>query len=183
MGETGLLFAVSLLTGVVTNFMSDGATVAAVGPIAVPMAQAAGMHPWMLGFAAAFASSFAHLLIIGTPANALVYILCKDPRTGKQMVTQGDFLKHGAAVFVISLLFGLDGGLIFCLGLLRRLRLSAPTFIGLAVVVADRLVERDRRATGAQSPADLADRKAQLDRDLLVVRLTPETLHERRLRA
>ena len=102
LGETGLLFAVSLLTGVVTNFMSDGATVAAVGPIAVPMAQAAGMHPWMLGFAAAFASSFAHLLILGTPANALVDILCKDPRTGKQMVTQADFLKHGAAVFVIS---------------------------------------------------------------------------------
>jgi sodium-dependent dicarboxylate transporter 2/3/5 len=101
-GETGLLMAVSLLTGIVTNFMSDGATVAAIGPIAVPMAQAAGMHPWMLGFAAAFASSFAHLLIIGTPANALVYILCKDPRTGKQQVTQGDFLKHGFAVFLIS---------------------------------------------------------------------------------
>jgi len=101
-GETGLLVAVSLLTGIVTNFMSDGATVAAVGPVAVPMARAAGMHPWMLGLAAAFASSFAHLLIIGTPANALVYILCKDPRTGRQLVTQGDFLRHGLAVFGIS---------------------------------------------------------------------------------
>ncbi len=35
-------------------------------------------------------------------AKQMVYILCKDPRTGKQLVTQGDFLKHGAAVFAIS---------------------------------------------------------------------------------
>ncbi len=60
---------VSLVTGMVTNFMSDGATVAALGPIAVPMAEAAGLHPWVLGFATAFASSFAHMLIIGTPAT------------------------------------------------------------------------------------------------------------------
>lgn len=98
----GLLMAVSLLTGLLTNVMSDGATVAAVGPIAVPMAQSSGLHPWALGFASAFASSFPHMLIIGTPANALVYILCKDPKTGRQLVTQKDFLKHGLAVFILS---------------------------------------------------------------------------------
>jgi sodium-dependent dicarboxylate transporter 2/3/5 len=102
LGATGLPMAVSLLTGVVTNVMSDGATVAAIGPIAVPMAQAAGVHPWAVGFATAFASSFPHMLIIGTPANALAYIMCKDPQTGRQLVTQGDFLKHGAVVFVLS---------------------------------------------------------------------------------
>jgi sodium-dependent dicarboxylate transporter 2/3/5 len=102
LGETGLPMAVSFLAGLVTNVMSDGATVAAIGPIAVPMAQAADLHPWSLGFATAFASSFAHLLIIGTPANALVYIMCRDPNTGRQMVTQGDFLKHGLAVFLLS---------------------------------------------------------------------------------
>jgi sodium-dependent dicarboxylate transporter 2/3/5 len=101
-GPALLPMAVSFLTGLVTNIMSDGATVAAVGPIAVPMARDAGLHPWTLGFATAFASSFPHMLIIGTPANALVYILCKDPRTGRQMVTQRDFLKHGFAVFVLS---------------------------------------------------------------------------------
>jgi sodium-dependent dicarboxylate transporter 2/3/5 len=101
-GNSGLLMAVSFLTGLVTNVMSDGATVAAVGPIAVPMAQSAGLHPWSLGFATAFASSFPHMLIIGTPANALVYILCRDPRTGRQLVTQADFLKHGLAVFILS---------------------------------------------------------------------------------
>jgi sodium-dependent dicarboxylate transporter 2/3/5 len=97
-----LPMVVSLVTGTVTNFMSDGATVAALGPIMVPMAGAAGVHPWAVGFATAFASSFAHMLIIGTPASALVYILCRDPRTGRQLVTRRDFLKHGAAVWVLS---------------------------------------------------------------------------------
>ena len=102
LGHSGLPMAVSFLSGLVTNVMSDGAAVAAIGPIAVPMAKSTGLHPWSLAFATAFASSFAHLLIIGTPANALVYIMCKDPRTGRQMVTQGDFLKHGLAVFLLS---------------------------------------------------------------------------------
>jgi sodium-dependent dicarboxylate transporter 2/3/5 len=102
LGDAGLLMAVSFLTGLVTNIMSDGATVAALGPIAVPMAPSAGVHPWALGFATAFASSFPHMLIIGTPANALVYIMCRDPHTGRQLVTQADFLKHGSVVFVLS---------------------------------------------------------------------------------
>jgi len=104
MQQQSLLMAVSLVTGVVTNFMSDGATVAALGPIFVPMANAAGMHPWQVGFATAFASSFAHMLIIGTPASALIYILCRDPRTGRPLVARRDFLKHGAAVWVLSFL-------------------------------------------------------------------------------
>jgi len=99
----GLAVATSIFTGVTTNFMSDGATVAAIGPISVPMAQIADVHPWMVGFATAFASSFAHMLIIGTPSNALVFAMSKDPVTGEQLVTLVDFLKHGAAVLVISL--------------------------------------------------------------------------------
>jgi solute carrier family 13 (sodium-dependent dicarboxylate transporter), member 2/3/5 len=97
----GLCIAVSLFTGILTNIMSDGATVSAIGPVAVPMAQASGTHPWMVGFATAFASSFANMLIIGTPNNAIAYTLAKDPDTGEQLVTLGDFLKHG---FVVTLL-------------------------------------------------------------------------------
>lgn len=104
LGPMALPMAVSLVTGLVTNIMSDGATVSALGPIAVPMARNAGLHPWALGFAVAFASSFPHMLIIGTPANALVYILCRDPRTGQQLVRQSDFLKHGAFAFLLSFL-------------------------------------------------------------------------------
>jgi len=100
----GLAIAISTFTGVVTNFMSDGATVSAIGPIAVPMATLSGTHPWMIGLATAFASSFAHILVIGTPNNAIVYALAKDPDTGEQLVTLGDFMKHGTAMLVLSLL-------------------------------------------------------------------------------
>jgi sodium-dependent dicarboxylate transporter 2/3/5 len=99
---TGLALAASLFSGIATNFMSDGATVSAIGPITVPMALISGTHPWMVGFATAFASSFAHMLIIGTPNNAIAYAMAKDPVTGEQLVTLGDFLKHGAVILVLS---------------------------------------------------------------------------------
>jgi sodium-dependent dicarboxylate transporter 2/3/5 len=100
----GLCIATSLFTGVITNFMSDGATVAAIGPITVPMATLSGTPPLMVGFATAFASSFAFMLIIGTPNNAIAYSMAKDPETGEQLVTTQDFLIHGTAVLLISFL-------------------------------------------------------------------------------
>lgn len=100
----GLCVAASLFTGTLTNVMSDGATVSAIGPVVVPMAQVSGTHPWMVAFAAAFASSFANMLIIGTPNNAIAYSLAKDPETGEQLVTLGDFLKHGFAITVLAFL-------------------------------------------------------------------------------
>jgi sodium-dependent dicarboxylate transporter 2/3/5 len=100
----GLAAAVSLFTGLTTNFMSDGATVAAIGPIAVPMATIANTQPLMVGLAAAFASSFAHILLVGTPNNAIAYAMAKDPITGVQLVHQSDFLKHGIPVLLLSLL-------------------------------------------------------------------------------
>jgi len=99
---SGLAIASSLFTGITTNFMSDGATVAAIGPVTVPMATVAGVHPWMVGLSTAFASSFAHMLIIGTPSNALAYAMAKDPSTGEQLVTLGDFFRHGFFVLIIS---------------------------------------------------------------------------------
>ena len=99
---TGLAMASSLFTGLTTNFMSDGATVSAIGPITVPMATISGTHPWMVGLATAFASSFAHMMIIGTPNNAIAYTLAKDPTTGEQLVKLSDFLKHGSVILVLS---------------------------------------------------------------------------------
>jgi sodium-dependent dicarboxylate transporter 2/3/5 len=98
----GLAVASSLITGIMTNFMSDGATVAAVGPITVPMATISGTHPWMVGLATAFASSFANMLIIGTPNNAIAYSLARDLDTGEQLITLGDFFKHGLVVTLIG---------------------------------------------------------------------------------
>ncbi len=100
----GLAIATSIFTGVTTNFMSDGATVSAIGPVTVPMATISGTHPWMIGLATAFASSFAHMLVIGTPNNAIAYALAKDPVTGEQLVTLGDFLKHGSIILLLSFL-------------------------------------------------------------------------------
>ncbi|HSL17208.1 MAG TPA: SLC13 family permease [Methylomirabilota bacterium] len=99
----GLIISASLITGVLTNFMSDGATVAAVGPITVPMATLSGTSPLLVGLITAFASSFAHFLIIGTPNNAICYSLARDPETGEQLLTMKDFLIHGLAVWALSL--------------------------------------------------------------------------------
>lgn len=66
------------------------------------MATISNTHPWMIGFATAFASSFAHMLIIGTPNNAIAFALAKDPYTGEQLVTLSDFFKHGLVVLILS---------------------------------------------------------------------------------
>ena len=100
---TGLCISTSFITGILTNFMSDGATVAAVGPITVPMATLSGTSPLLVGLATAFASSFAHILVIGTPNNAIVFSMAKDPETGEQLITMKDFFIHGSAVFILSL--------------------------------------------------------------------------------
>jgi len=100
---TGLYMSTSFITGILTNFMSDGATVAAVGPITVPMATLSETSPIMVGLATAFSSSFAHMLVIGTPNNAIVYSLAKDPDTGEQLLTTKDFFIHGFCVFLLSM--------------------------------------------------------------------------------
>ena len=100
----GLAMAAGIFTGVVTNFMSDGAAVSTIGPITVPMAKIAGVHPWMVGLITAFASSFAYMFVIGTPNNAIVFTMAKNPSTGSQLVKLIDFLKHGFAIWVISML-------------------------------------------------------------------------------
>lgn len=100
----GLCASTSLITGILTNFMSDGATVAAIGPITVPMATLSHTSPLLVGLSTAFASSFAHILVIGTPNNAIVFSAARDPETGEQLITMKDFFIHGSAVFFLSLL-------------------------------------------------------------------------------
>ena len=100
----GLSIAVSTFVGVLTNFMSDGAAVAAIGPVVIPMATIAGISPVMVGLSASFASSFAHAMVIGTPNNALIFALGRDYDTGEQLVTMGDFFKHGGIMLGLSLL-------------------------------------------------------------------------------
>ncbi len=55
------------------------------------------------GLATAFASSFAHILVIGTPNNAIVFSVARDPETGEQLLTMKDFFIHGSMVFLLSM--------------------------------------------------------------------------------
>lgn len=97
-----LAIGVSVLTGTMTNFMSDGATVAALGPIVLPMSALAGVHVWKLGLACAFSSSFANFLVVGTPNNAIAFGMGKDPETGERLLSVFDFVKYGLPVTIIA---------------------------------------------------------------------------------
>ncbi|MBW1705573.1 MAG: anion permease [Deltaproteobacteria bacterium] len=98
----GLVIGVSLLTGTMTNFMSDGATVAALGPIVLPMASLAGVSVWKLGLSCAFSSSFANFLVVGTPNNAIAFGMGKDPETGERLLSVFDFVKYGLPVTILA---------------------------------------------------------------------------------
>ncbi len=69
----GLWAAVSALTTLVTNTMSNGAAVAVLGPIVLKMAVAANESPIIIGFITAVSSAFAYLTVVGTPACTIVY--------------------------------------------------------------------------------------------------------------
>ncbi len=101
----GLWIGMSTFSGLMTNFMSDAGTTALLGPIAIPMGIMSGVQgePWAIGLATAFATSFAHFLIVGTPNNAIVYGLGTYPDTGKRMINPFDFVKYGLILWFISL--------------------------------------------------------------------------------
>jgi sodium-dependent dicarboxylate transporter 2/3/5 len=98
----GLVVGVSLLTGVMTNFMSDGATVAALGPIVLPMATLANVSVWKVGLITSFSSSFANFLVVGTPNNAICFGMGRDPETGERLLEVMDFVKFGLPVTLMA---------------------------------------------------------------------------------
>jgi len=98
----GLIIGVSLLTGIMTNFMSDGATVAALGPIVLPMATLANVHVWKVGLITSFSSSFANFLVVGTPNNAIAFGMGRDPETGERLLEVMDFVKYGLPVTILA---------------------------------------------------------------------------------
>jgi len=101
----GLWVGMSGLSGLMTNFMSDAGTTALLGPIVIPMGimtQVPG-EPWAVGLAVAFATSFAHFLIVGTPNNAIVYGLGVYPDTGQRAIHPTDFLKYGFVLWVLCM--------------------------------------------------------------------------------
>ncbi len=101
----GLWVGMSGLSGLMTNFMSDAGTTALLGPVVIPMGILTGVQgePWAVGLAVAFATSFAHFLIVGTPNNAIVYGLGVYPDTGDRAIRPLDFLKYGLLLWVFSM--------------------------------------------------------------------------------
>ncbi|MCK5313122.1 MAG: histidine kinase, partial [Desulfobacteraceae bacterium] len=100
----GLPIGVAIMTGTLTNLMSDGATVSALGPVVLPMATLTGVHVWKVGLACAFSSSFAHFLVVGTPNNAIVFGMGKDPETGERLLSVMDFFKYGLPYWALCMI-------------------------------------------------------------------------------
>ena len=98
----GLVIGVSLLTGTMTNFMSDGATVAALGPIVLPMATLANVSAVKVGLITSFSSSCANFLVVGTPNNAICFGMGRDPETGERLLSVMDFVKYGLPVTLLA---------------------------------------------------------------------------------
>jgi anion transporter len=96
---TALLAAGTFVTAGLTNLMADGPAAASVGPITLNMAAVSNpgtsLIPFM-GLATACASSFAYLLIIGTPPNAIVY--------SSGYLDAKDFLRVGIICFFVALI-------------------------------------------------------------------------------
>jgi len=69
-----LLFAgVAVFGALVTNAMANVAAAALILPIVIPMAQLEGVDPRVLALCLGSATSFAMLLVIGCPPNAIAY--------------------------------------------------------------------------------------------------------------
>jgi sodium-dependent dicarboxylate transporter 2/3/5 len=68
-----LLSAVCVFGALVTNAMANVAAAALILPIVIPLAQLEGVDPRILALGLGTATSFAMLLVIGCPPNAIAY--------------------------------------------------------------------------------------------------------------
>ncbi|WP_054032845.1 SLC13 family permease [Desulfatitalea tepidiphila] len=68
-----LFIGVAIFGALVTNAMANVAAAALILPIVIPMAQLEGVDPRVLALCLGTATSFAMLLVIGCPPNAIAY--------------------------------------------------------------------------------------------------------------
>ena len=68
-----LFIGVAIFGALVTNAMANVAAAALILPIVIPMAQLEGVNPTVLALCLGMATSFAMLLVIGCPPNAIAY--------------------------------------------------------------------------------------------------------------
>ena len=84
-------FSSVFFTGILTNFLSNAATVAVLGPIVLDM----GGNPIILGISTSIASAFAYLTIVASPTCMIIH--------SSGLVKSSDYLKAGWKLFVISI--------------------------------------------------------------------------------
>lgn len=92
----GLLFAVSLLVLVLTEFASNVATVSMMLPVLASLALSLDVHPYILMISATCVASAGFMMPMGTAANALVF------GTGYLQLT--DMIKAGFWLDLISII-------------------------------------------------------------------------------
>ena len=68
-----LFVGIGVFGALVTNAMANVAAAALILPIVIPMARLEGVNPAVLALCLGCATSFAMLLVIGCPPNAIAY--------------------------------------------------------------------------------------------------------------
>ena len=81
-----------VLSGILTNLLSNAATVAVLGPIVLDM----GGNPIILGMATSISSAFAYLTIVASPTCMIIH------STG--LISSSDYFKAGWKLFIISVI-------------------------------------------------------------------------------
>ncbi|MBW3584033.1 MAG: SLC13 family permease [Euryarchaeota archaeon] len=90
-----LLIIIIVVIVIMTNFLSDGATVAVIAPITLSLAILAEFDVASMGIITAIASAFAFILVIGTPPNLIIY--------ASGAVRPKDFAKAGIPMTIAAL--------------------------------------------------------------------------------
>ena len=78
------------LTGILTNLLSNAATVAVIGPIVLNM----GGDPIIIGFSTAIASAFAYLTVVASPTCMIIH--------SSGLVKSKDYMRAGWKMFLMS---------------------------------------------------------------------------------
>ncbi len=85
-------FVAVVLTGFLTNLLSNAATVAVIGPIVLNM----GGDTLVMGFSTAIASAFAYLTVVASPTCMIIH--------SSGLVHKSDYLRAGWKMFIMSVL-------------------------------------------------------------------------------
>ena len=85
-------FVSVIVTGLLTNLLSNAATVAVLGPIILDM----GGEPIIIGIMTSIASAFAYLTVVASPTCMIIH------STG--LITSSDYFKAGSKLFIVSVL-------------------------------------------------------------------------------